>query len=45
MNCLVVLSLFAIAETEEPLHISDQTVFCFWLSGEDSEQFVLITGQ
>ncbi len=43
--CLVVRSLSAIADTEKPLCSSDQTVFCFWLSGDDSGEFVFITGQ
>ena len=42
MYCLVVLSLAAIADTEKPSRISDQTVFCFWLNGDDSEPFMLI---
>ena len=43
--CLVVLSLSAMAETEKPLLMSDQTVFCFWLSGEATEQVGLISGR
>jgi hypothetical protein len=39
------LSLFAIAETESPLRMSDQMVFCFWLSGADKVQFGHITYQ
>ena len=45
MYCLVVLSLVAIADTEKPSRISDQTVFCFWLSGEDSEHLMFIANQ
>jgi hypothetical protein len=33
------------ARTDRPLLISDQTVFCFWLSGEDNEQVVIMLGQ
>ena len=43
--CRVVLSLSAIADTEKPLLVSDQTVFCFWLSGEDNEQFGAIVAR
>jgi hypothetical protein len=45
MYCRVVLSLSAIADTEKPLCNSDQTVFCFWLSGDASEPFMLIGNQ
>lgn len=38
-NCRVVLSLSAIVAADKPLVISVQTVFCFWLSGEDNEQY------
>ena len=43
MYCLVVFSLFAIAVTEKPLSIRDQTVFCLGLSGDVKENLRLIT--
>ncbi len=44
-NWRVVFSFSAIVTTEKPLLISDQTVFCFWLSGEVKVQFGRIQGQ
>ena len=43
MYCRVVLSLFAIADTERPVLSSDQIVFCFWLRGEARDPFMLNT--
>ena len=40
--CRVVFSLAAIADTEKPLRIRDQTVFCFGLRGEAKEYAALI---
>lgn len=45
MYCLVVSSFFAIADADRPSRISDQTVFCLWLRGEDNEDFMLMTDQ
>lgn len=45
MYCLVVLSLVAIADTEKPSSISDQTVFCFRLNGDANEKFGHISVQ
>jgi hypothetical protein len=41
----VVFSFSAMVTTEKPLLMSDQTVFCFWLSGAVKVQFGVIHSQ
>ena len=44
-NWRVVFSFSAIVATEIPLLMSDQTVFCFWLSGDVKVQLGRIYDQ